>query len=997
MNNINTMNSVISAQIEANKAGLDWGKIYLNGTELRNARETLISNRINLRRIQYASNVNPAAAVFGESQVGKSYLVDCLLSSEKGVLKVFDGYGKEYGFIESINPLGGGKESTSLVSRFTTKKQWGDNDEYPIKAVLLSPIDVVLTLCDSFFNDVQNHQFPSREQMSEHITKMNERYSNMPVVQEYITEDEIYEMKEYFNLGVFDKGESFRDNLNELSFFETLANIIQAVSVDQWKDVFGYLWNNNPVLTDVFTRLIHTFRNLNFQRDVYIKMDAVLRVEGTILQVDRIYELFGITQKGDERVEVAKVQDMDVWCGNNAVRVRKSEFCALAAELIFKIDEELEQEKTFLKELDILDFPGARSREKLDESLITEDMSCILLLRGKVAYLFNKYSQQYLISNLLFCHHKEKSEVKTLSTLLKGWIEGMVGKTPEKRDEFMRIAEISPLFLVGTKFNLDLVRDSNDDNGTDAEKEQAKNERWEIRFNNLTKLIGENDKNKWFSEWTTGQSFKNLYLLRSYEYSCRSGIFAGYLAEEEDKLKLNYTEDRKLVGEKEITDRYKNFLPALQQSFAKHSFVKKHFMNPEKSWSEAVMCNHDGSDWIIENLTKSSTKALQSRVLQFNDKIHGCFASLCKVLRSFYHDDNSDKELAVALKSAGEIDMMLDVLFGKDKYFFSEFIEALLIREDQIHDQILDTIKAERVLTETDLQQLFAIRDRAKVDPELSYEENQRRVRDAYHYATNKELDERLKEINLTLDEIINPPVVKNLGRILVDAVEEYWFNTFMNLERFQEFVDRGLTEKAIKTLLVNMRVLYKDKLLVTDKITERIRPYIAAPEKLDDMADMIADICSEMINKFINTFGTAYFYDEIWQNLKDAVEHNHFNIKIESYDYGKIVMDEEKVRNNLGNVFDVFDNIDIVLNEVPVNKDKLAYFSNYQAYRQWTELMKIAFLATCGIPKYDINMNNALRVVLQQSIVERKELASLMQGAEDLLSLQSLKKAEEI
>lgn len=416
-------------------------------------------------------------------------------------------------------------------------------------------------------------------------------------------------------------------------------------------------------------------------------------------------------------------------------------------------------------------------------------------------------------------------------------------------------------------------------------------------------------------------------------------------------------------------------------------------MNPDKSWSEAAMCNHDGSDWIIENLTKSSTKALQSRIMQFNDKIDDCFISLCKVLRSFYHDDNSDKELAVALKSAGEIDMMLDALFGKDKYFFSEFIEALLIREDQIHDQILDTIKAERVLTETDLQQLFAIRDRAKVDPELSYEENQRRVREAYHYATDKELDEHLKEINLTLDEIINPPVVKNLGRILVDAVEMYWFNTFMDLERFQEFVNRGLTEKAIKTMLANMRVLYKNKLLVTDKITERIRPYIAAPEKLDDMADMIADICSEMINKFINTFGTAYFYDEIWQNLKDAVDHNHFSIKIESYDYGKIAMNEEEVRNNLGNVFDVFDNIDIVLNEVPVNKDKLAYFSNYQAYRQWTELMKIAFLATCGIPKYDINMNNALRVVLQQSIVERKELEALVQGAKDLLSLQSLKR----
>ena len=63
------LNKIIDAQIKANKAGLGWGKAFLKGTDLRDLREDLISNRVTLKRIRYASCMNPAAAVFGESQV----------------------------------------------------------------------------------------------------------------------------------------------------------------------------------------------------------------------------------------------------------------------------------------------------------------------------------------------------------------------------------------------------------------------------------------------------------------------------------------------------------------------------------------------------------------------------------------------------------------------------------------------------------------------------------------------------------------------------------------------------------------------------------------------------------------------------------------------------------------------------------------------------------------------------------------------------------------
>ena len=987
------LNKIIDAQINANKAGLGWGQAFLKGTDLRDIRETFISNRIELKRIKYASSLNPSAAVFGQSQVGKSYLVDNLLASSKGPLMIYDGYGQAYGFIDKINPIGNGKESTSLVSRFTTQKQW-INDDYPIKAVLLSPIDVVLTICDTFFNDVNSpiDSFPSRDAIKDKIEELKGRYLGKPSVQEYITEDEIYEMKEYLNQReLLSYGESFRTNLTDLRFFENLAMIIQSVNVSEWIDVFNYLWNDNELYNNIFKLLIDAYRSMGFKNTVYIKMDAILREDGTILQVDRLYELFGIDKlPNGDKIQKARVPDMEVWTGDGSVVVAKSAFCALTEELVLKISDELGKEKPFLANLDLLDFPGARSRYKHNPKDIIDSLACELLIRGKVAYLFNKYSQQYLISNLLFCHHKDQSDVMTLSKLLSVWIDNMIGETPEDRAIFMRGGRVAPLFLVGTKFNMDIKIQPIDGGYFENGSMETIDGRWDTRFTNLSKLIGQV---KWFDEWTPGKPFDNLYLLRAYNYSRIDGLFDGYEVQDPDTghwiLRVDKT--GKVLGETNVNDNYKKFLPVLKESFMKFDFVKKHFKNPEKSWDEVATVNHDGSEWIIENLTVSSEDAGRARTAKFEGIIIQLMDILCRKLKSFYHDDNSDEELKRALSNAGDTQMMLDYLFGKDKYFFSDFISSMLVREDRLHDVILDAIHSSMVLDKTDFSVLFAIRDRAQINPELDEEENYTRMRTTYHKATNKDVDDYLQSIGFTMHDVINPPMVKNFARIIVDATEDVWMKEYLTLDRFQEFVDRGMPEKTIDNLLANMRVLYSEKLHISALIAEHIHPYVSTPGKLDDMAEMLADICAEMINRFVNSVGTAYFYDELWQDVKATVEHNGFSISVEDLDQSSQKFDEEETRKNLNEVFNVFDNVDEILNEVPVNTEKLTYFSNYHAYRHWTELMKIAYLATCGIPKYDVQMNNELRAILLNCIVNVDDLKDVIPSNLGLTEMQSL------
>lgn len=997
---------IIKAQYDGNEAGLKWTKSFIKDIDdSRKIRKECLSNQLILNRIGFASDFNPSVAVFGESQVGKSYLVDNLLTTERSPLTIYDGSGKGYGFIESINPIGGGKESTSLISRFTINR-YSDNPDYPICCVMMTPADIVMILCDTYFSDTSKQPFPDKDGIKEMVLSLKERYYKKQEVQNRIKDVDVIDIKDYLENTKFDKAYNFIDNLRACSFFETLSECIKSIDIQEWREVFGFLWNRDPHVSDVFDKLIASLQTLGFAQKCYIKIAPLLRKDGTILQVDRLYELLGLEEMNNNgkviNVEKANVKDMVVWNGEKAVNVLKSEFCALTIEVVFTIVEKesdtkksnLLKEKPFLEYMDVLDFPGARSRGDIEPEKITKDETCRMLLRGKVAYLFNKYSRQYLISNLMFCHHDIKSEVTNLWKLLSGWIHSSVGETPQDRAAYIRDSEISPLFVVGTKFNADLEIQPIDSMGSDEEKEQAKKARWTKRFNStLGDLIHEHKGNTWLSEWTPGTPFKNMYLLRSYVYSCQKGIYEGYQKRNEmggwvDHFQKQVDNDTWVTvdssadgirRENAICESYQKFLPALKKTFLENDFVQKHFDDPSKSWDEAVELNHDGSAWIIENLFKSSKNAKAARDSRFQRILDDCLIKLYEVLKSRYHDDKSDSQLQEALQDAGRFQFMSDALFGKDKFFFSDFVDTMLVKEEDFHDVILNTINGITVVDNTDLSVLFAIRDRAKILPEDNEDTARDKLKAAYHLSSDVELDEFLKNYGLTMEMIINPPQVMNIGRIIVEAVEKNWFEEHLNHERFQQFVDRGLTSQAITSLFNRMKSLYYQELNMTERITEQIKPYISSPQQLDDMVDMLADLISEMINQFVNTMGTAYFGAGLWARLKDTVAFNKFDINIDVAEADAIQFDDEDAKKETNLVFDMFDNLETILNETPPNPEKLQHFSNYSTYRLWTERLKVAYLAICGVPNYDVNANNALKALFQNRIVGVNELKPLI------------------
>ncbi len=949
--NIDTiLASRIEAEQKASATLLQWAKSHLGPQESEHVRNNIYTGKVEMRRIGTALHTNPAAAIFGESQVGKSYLVNNLLKNTSNRFSVkYPGHG-EVNFLSELNPLGGGAESTSLITRFTSRPTNAPDPSFPIKAKIFTPADMALIIADSFYSDIKNHNFPDKETLQGRVDDMIEKYRTMNPVQTHFTPEDVYEMSLYLEPTRFPIAKHWLESLHASGYFRRLADVIGNVGPSAWKDVFAILWNNNPILTDIFSRQVRLLHDLGFATTVYIDIEPLRNADGTILSVDRIREFFGltVTEKGEE-LRIAAVPDMKVHTPEGVRRVKKSEFTSVTAEVVLEVPDDVASEKPFLNNLDILDFPGARTRENTDEKEITSDRACNMVLRGRVAYLFNKYSRSYLITSLLFCYHNQQSNVKTLSELLGNWIGDMVGKTPEERLSNLQGVEVPPLFLVGTKFNLDLNRNHQTE-GSDATVEALRRtttNRWENRFDKfLVDIVDGRDPLHWYNAWTPGHTFNNLYLLRDFSWSTE--VFDGYL------------ETR---SETKVKDP--QFLGLLKETFLGYPAVNTHFRNPEEAWERAASAGQDGSEYIIENLVKASRVAVEQRNRRFNRLVTDNLVNIFTTMDAFYHDDDASTRIANTMRDAGRLSLILDTLFSSQPEFFPEFLSALLISEDKLHDKVLDVATEMKLLKDTDITPLLAIRERAGVEPGLSDDENIRRILAAYHLSDVQSVNDYLQREGFTIEDVLHPSSAKNITQILVEEMERFWLSSYINTANLERFRKYGLSDADLEAVAGALRALYVDKLHISTLIISRLRKYITTPDRLDDMADLIADLTAEILNKFVNSFGAAYFTPELREHVNATAMSENIPLIDADGEYDHCEFNERKTLDCMSRVFRTFEHVDSVLNNPENHADSLQFFSNYTFFRSWTDNMTRGFLASCDIPKYDIERNESLRSML--------------------------------
>ncbi|MDR2058192.1 MAG: virulence factor SrfC family protein [Dysgonamonadaceae bacterium] len=935
------MEKQIQHQLEIIEQAGKWIDNYLDGEKKKAAYRNMANCRRTLNRKKFALASNPAAAMYGESQVGKSYLISSLLSEEGNPFGISDENGGKHNFIEEINPPGGGSESTSLVSRFSVSYK-PYNQQFPIKVVLLSPADIVLVLCDSFYNDIKGiHDWALKsEEINTEIIALKDRLKDRQQQQNVFGEDDVLDMQDYFESNLTKAG-------NALSsiFFDETSQLISKARPGEWKEIFPLLWNKNEKFTNLFASLISEYEKLNFSKVVYLPLEAVFCRYGTLLDVKRLMEIYGTPDNilPEYRAETKVLLD------NGQENVcAKSSLCALAAEIVFSQPESLLDNKPFLKETDLLDFPGARSRLTLPENNIERESIPELLIRGKVAYLFNRYSNAEKINILLFCAKHEQAAQRSMPEMLNNWICKTVGGTPEKRDAFIKKSQIPPLFIIGTFFNINMQYDPLLDK---PDNNVALENRWNQRFERtMANELLNTEAYKWFDNWTVSQPcFQNIFLLRDFEKSeTPSHIFSGYNANKQEQ-------------EEVIPPAFPDFRQKLRQSFLEYDFVRRHFANPAESWDEAASINKDGTGLIIRQLTIAANNINAARSEKTLAELKEIETKIRSELLKYFHNNDKDEELQRARAAAGEIQKTLDAAFCADGIkFYGQMMKELMLDEASVlelyHRKIGDI--EHREVKNLDVYNMY--RMQVPVVDNDSVETYFERLCIHYEKTTEeqkKQFRAELEEKQMDLQELIdgNSELVKNNAQQLAETLLEYWLDSVSRHDR--QILRRILAHNgstALQDIIEMFQKLFR-KTGIARRIAEKIRRYVDGHNKTDWPYEIVADISAELLNKCINTVGFQYLDESEINDLRQANEKNNLGLVLEQ--------NTNQTEKSVEELFKKIENRTEIIHSKPEEMKTLPSYRNYLA---WYNRLKIGFVSVCNIPNYDVAANERLGTIIK-------------------------------
>ena len=587
------------------------------------------------RRLGRAAKTRMSVSVFGPSQAGKSFLVSVLARPEAGPLVAdFDGPGGTLDYIREINPEGEG-ESTGLVTRFTMART-ATPDGFPIKLTLLSEADILRTLINSFFMDGDRSEpSPEPSQIAHHLDTFKARAGSPRAG---LDEDDVYEIGEYID-SVFAR-EAYAVALKP--FWDEAAAIAPGLSIADRATFFSLLWGGHQAFSDLYARLAGALEQLGHAEEVFAGLDALVPRDTSIIDVKT---LSGAVDGAPLQVTTAK---------GHPVGLARSVVCALAAELVLPMQS---LPSAMFAETDLLDFPGARNRFEQTLSKAFEDGADAilpeLLLRGKVAYLFDRYVQNQEITSMLLCVADSNMETLDLPGLVQNWIGTTHGQRPDQRATTDCV-----LFMVLTKFDKHLG---------DSAAEGGDSTRFERRMEaSLLEKFGKGADN-WVNEWAPGAPFRNCFWLRNPNY------YVDGLIEYDDAKR-----------EQQIRPEKLGRVAELRAGCLSAPAVQRHFTDPEAAWDAALRLNDGGVSYLTAELARVCKP--DSKLRQIKVQLDQLTTELTQSIAPYHVSDDVEQRIAEKQEAANRV--IDDLEAALTRHRFGAVLAALMVDQDEIEGRI---------------------------------------------------------------------------------------------------------------------------------------------------------------------------------------------------------------------------------------------------------------------------------------------------------------------
>lgn len=589
-------------------------------------------------KCEQAARRKMCVGVFGPSQSGKSYLISVLASNKDQVL-LADFCGKTCNFIEDINPEGN-KESTGLVTRFTTTPPEGLDEANPIRLRLLSETDVARVLANTYYADCDHQDPPDAAALAKELEALEGRAQKSPV-EGGLSVDDVEELRDYVNKNFISRP---RVQMLQNGFWQRAMDLAPRLEMEDRARLVGLIWDNVQEFTSVFEHLSAALRQLGNPTEASCPIDALIPRANSILDVARLQ---GLNEPPSDMLTIVGAQ-------GRTAQLPRALVTALTAEITIYMPEKPDD---FFDHTDLLDFPGYRARFKLTD-LRTElgarkDLLKELFLRGKVAYLFERYREEKELTSMLLCVGPSIQEVHDLPQAVYEWICSTHGETPEQR-----AGKAPALFFVLTKMDMEFEKKAGS---------LSVEARWTTRLeSSFVKFFGQ--IYDWPQNWDGTHAFNNVFLLRNPNVLCEA-IF-------------NYADKR----ETGVRQEQQDFVEQVHQSFLHSPLVLKHVADPEQVWQAAMTLNDGGVSLLRQRLRPLCNPELKRQ------QINGSLKEKCDRIRTgltpFYHSD--DKEELRRQKELLSRQLVSQLAKVAEKQLFGEFLRRLQVRDYDLYEICLN-------------------------------------------------------------------------------------------------------------------------------------------------------------------------------------------------------------------------------------------------------------------------------------------------------------------
>lgn len=841
--------------LQSVEKAIEWSDLNNDEVVKNGLKKPFKSIRRNLSVIQQSLEKRPSIAIFGQSQVGKSYLVQNLakpFGSKYLKIKIAKGI-EDVNFLTDMNP-DGGKESTGLVTRFTTQEIPEDKD-YPFEVDFFNQLDIAAILINGYWSDLKDFDNSIYEFDYEEIKSLWNDLS-ADKAQLGVSEDEAYFFQEYIK-------EHFKDSplirdLNKLGYFSDITVKLPQIPYDQRWKVLHYLWGQNKFFTQLFKKLSEGIKELNFEKNARVDLTALTPQSQTILDVERIRE---ILDKQNNDFLNLKLPDGQI------KRVLRSVISILTKEVQLQLSEKFQEDEpqSFLNHSDLLDFPGSKSREKIPLAVFdnnTAEQKLQLLIRGKVSYLFDSYTNKLGVSTLLYCMDNHPPEEKEAPNRLFKWIEKYVGKNKENRTETLsktkdllkgvkeNVNEVSPLLVAFTKFNVEI-------NKVLPGKEtniETHNSKWQARFKeNFLSFMSRPVEDKWLTNWTKEEgNFQFVFPIRDPLYS--QPTFEGFDSE---------------GIEKRIRPERKEAMQAIETSFTNAKIVNDHTLSSTTIWDELCSPNGTGIQFLSKHLQNSAHPIVtETRLALELEKIQN---ELLGILTPYQISGNLSEDLKAAKKKGALAFTSLIRLANKKESPLSQILSELVISDTELWNLLYDLIFGNKLNSTSneeenaDINIIDSFQDMGIVlQPGMSNAEVWEQLENIYAGLEKDEIEEVINDLlGVHIDHIPslltpNDANSKAEGKI-AELMIAYWIEKLMSktLDENALYNSTSKEKEIFRTLLAEI-IKGRERFNLNGVISDYIKDIKSGSISSEDI-DLVASCSATILNKFLFSAGWAF------------------------------------------------------------------------------------------------------------------------------------------